>query len=131
MKNHQGGHEIKISQERKISNVQSTFLLHPPKRSYPLVAETLARHAAALPQANALFVLSVEVTMADHTKGAAEVMLAVLVDVAGMLPIAARLHPSDLAKLQSSVVSAVEMAKSCGIKPDHIVAETLAVEKEE
>jgi hypothetical protein len=42
---------------------------------------------------------------------AAPEMLAVLSDVAAMLPVAARLHPDDLLKLQTRVVAAIRKAK--------------------
>lgn len=42
---------------------------------------------------------------------AAPELLAVLHNVAGMLPVAAQLHPDDLLKLQNSIVAAIAKAE--------------------
>ena len=54
-------------------------------------------------------------TIAARKEQAARAMLAALQDAAGMLPVAARLHPKDLATLQTDIVSAIAAAKAAGI----------------
>lgn len=55
----------------------------------------------------------------DETKAklvAAGAMLAALRDAAGMVPVAPRLHPKDLAALQTSILNAIAQAEAAGIK---------------
>lgn len=57
------------------------------------------------------------IAQSNAKEAAALDMLAALRDTAGMLPVAARLHPKDLADLQSAVVAAIAKAEAAGIKP--------------